>query len=562
MSGGDWFELIIIGLLVVAVALFGAAEVSITRVNRVRAYRFAEEKRRGSASLVKIAENPAPYLNVVLLLVLLSTIGGTTIATSLAVRVFGGSGEIIATFGLTLLLFVFAEVTPKTFAIQQTDRVALALAPLIAWLGRLVGPVANGLVKMANVVMPGKGLPQGPFITENEIRALAEVASDEDEIEEGEKELIHSIFEFGDTIVREVMVPRPDITAIESDKTLRDVQAIVLQFGYSRIPVYENDLDDVIGIVYAKDVLKALHQGKNDIPLRDVVRETHFVPEQKRVAEMLREMQLQKFHIALVTDEYGSVAGLVTLEDLLEELVGEITDEYDREEPEVVEVAEGVFRVDGKVAIDEVNELLDVELPDEEWDTVGGLMLGLLGSIPDEGEEVVYQNLSFKAEKIQGGGSRRCSSRGSTSGRPSRPRAPPNDRRERRGTRGAHLRSHGRARAGVRPLQRVPGRGGAARRWPRVHRRERRDRVVPDLGVRRAQRRRGDGHRGERTIDAVAVVTGADEPTPPCGGCRQALWEFGRDAVVVCATTAGARTTSTMRELFPGAFGPESFRPA
>jgi CBS domain containing-hemolysin-like protein len=402
VSGGDWFELLVIGLLVLAVALFGAAEVSITRVNRVRAYRFAEEKKRGSASLVKIAENPAPFLNVVLLLVLLSTIGGTTIATSLAVRVFGGSGEIIATFVLTLLLFVFAEVTPKTFAIQQTDRVALALAPLIAWLGRLVGPVANGLVKIANLVMPGKGLPQGPFITENEIRALGEVASDEGEIEEGEKELIHSIFEFGDTIVREVMVPRPDVTAIESDKTLRDVQALVLQHGYSRIPVYGNDLDDVIGVVYAKDVLKALHQGKNDMPLRDVVRKAHFVPEQKRVAEMLREMQLEKFHIALVTDEYGSVAGLVTLEDLLEELVGEITDEYDREEPEVVEVGDGVFRVDGKVAIDEVNELLDVELPDEEWDTVGGLMLGLLGSIPDEGQEVAYQNLSFKAERVQG----------------------------------------------------------------------------------------------------------------------------------------------------------------
>jgi CBS domain containing-hemolysin-like protein len=198
------------------------------------------------------------------------------------------------------------------------------------------------------------------------------------------------------------MVPRPDITAIESDKTLRDVQALVLQHGYSRIPVYGNDLDDVIGVVYAKDVLKALHQGKNDMPLRDVVRKAHFVPEQKRVAEMLREMQLEKFHIALVTDEYGSVAGLVTLEDLLEELVGEITDEYDREEPEVVEVGDGVFRVDGKVAIDEVNELLDVELPDEEWDTVGGLMLGLLGSIPDEGQEVTYQNLSFKAERVQG----------------------------------------------------------------------------------------------------------------------------------------------------------------
>jgi putative hemolysin len=198
------------------------------------------------------------------------------------------------------------------------------------------------------------------------------------------------------------MVPRPDITAIEGDKTLRDVQALVLQHGYSRIPVFKEDLDDVIGIVYAKDVLKALHQGKHDMPLSEIVREAHFVPESKRVADLLREMQKEKFHIALVTDEYGSVVGLITLEDLLEELVGEITDEYDTEEPELEQVADDVFRVDGKLSIDEVNELLDVELPDEEWDTVGGLMLGLLGSIPDEGEEVSFQNLRFTAERVDG----------------------------------------------------------------------------------------------------------------------------------------------------------------
>jgi magnesium and cobalt exporter, CNNM family len=402
VSATEWVEVVVIVLLIGAVAVLGAAEVSITRTNRVRAYRFREEGRRGAASLVKIADNPAPYLNVVLLLVLLSTIGGTTIATSLAVRAFDGAGEVVATVGMTLLLFVFAEVTPKTFVIQQTDRAALFLAPLVVALGRIGGPVATGLVKVANWIMPGKGLPQGPFITENEIRALAEVASDESQIEEEEKELIHSIFEFGDTIVREVMVPRPDITAIESDKTLNDVQAEVLEHGYSRIPVYEDELDNVVGVVYAKDVLKALHQGDRDMPLADIVRPPHFVPEQEKVADMLREMQQGKFHIALVTDEYGSVSGLVTLEDLLEELVGEITDEYDQEEPELVEVDEGIFRVDGKVAIDEVNDLLDVELPDEEWDTVGGLMLGLLGSIPEEGQEVTFQNLAFTAEQVQG----------------------------------------------------------------------------------------------------------------------------------------------------------------
>jgi CBS domain containing-hemolysin-like protein len=402
VSAGDWLEVVVIVLLILAVGLLGASEVSITRTNKVRAYRFREEGRRGSASLVRIAEDPASYLNVVLLLTLLATIGGTTIATSLAVRVFGGAGEVVATFVMTLLLFVFAEVTPKTFAIQQTDRVALLLAPMIVGLGRIAGPAATGLVKIANVIMPGRGLPQGPFITERELRQLAEVASEEEQIEEGEVELIHSIFDFGDTIVREVMVPRPDVTAIESDQSLRDVQALVLKHGFSRIPVYEGDLDNVVGIIYAKDVLKALHQGKADLPLRDVARRAHFVPEQKKVAELLREMQREKFHLAMVTDEYGSVSGLVTLEDLIEELVGEIADEYDVDEPEIVQVDDGVFRVDGKLGIDQVNELLDTELPSEEWDSVGGLMLGLLGSIPNEGEEVTFQNLTFVAERVQG----------------------------------------------------------------------------------------------------------------------------------------------------------------
>jgi CBS domain containing-hemolysin-like protein len=402
VSGGDWFALAVVLLLVLVVGVLGAAETAITRMNRVRAYRFVEEKRRGAQSVLRIAEDPAPYLNVVLLLTLLCQIGGTTIATTTAIRLFPSAGELIATVFMTVVLFVFAEVTPKTFAIMQTDRVALFLAPLVVGLRRIVGPVATFLVKLANVIMPGKGLPQGPFITEAEIRQLAQVASDEEQIEEGEVELIHSIFEFGDTIVREVMVPRPDIVAIEADRPLRDVQALVLQHGFSRLPVYDDDLDNVVGFVYAKDVLKAIHQGKQDMPLRDACRPARFVPESKKAADLLREMQREKFHMALVTDEYGSVSGLVTLEDLLEELVGEIEDEYDRAEPEIAEVADGVYRVDGKVSIDEVNELLDVELPDQEWDTVGGLMLGLLGSIPREGEEVTFLNLVFKAEHVNG----------------------------------------------------------------------------------------------------------------------------------------------------------------
>jgi CBS domain containing-hemolysin-like protein len=402
VNGTDWSQLVFILLLVIGNALLAATEVAITRMNRVRALRLAEEGARGSKALTRIVEEPASYLNVVLLLTLLCTIGGTTIATSLAVRHFERIGEVIATVGMTLILFVFAEVTPKTLAIQRTDRVALRVAPVLVWIARLFSPIATFLLRIANVIMPGKGLPEGPYVTEQDLRAYAEVASEEDQIEVEEKELIHSIFEFGDTIVREVMVPRPDIVAIEDDKTLRGVQELVLEHGYSRIPVFHEDLDDIVGVAFAKDVLKALHQGNADMPLTEICRPAHFVPESKKVADLLREMQKEKYHQAFVTDEYGSVTGIVSLEDLLEELVGEITDEYDREEPSAEQISEGVFRVTGKTPIDDVNELLDAELPDEEWDTVGGLVLDLFGKIPNAGEETTFQGLQFKAEEVRG----------------------------------------------------------------------------------------------------------------------------------------------------------------
>ncbi len=393
-------------VLVVVLVLFGSvlavAEASLTRMTRVRALALAEEERRNALILERIESDPPRYLNAVYLSVMFAQNGSAILVAILAERTYGGLGVTLVSVGFTLLYFVAVEAMSKTFGVLHSDGAALAVAPLVWGLGRALALPTRLLIGLANVLLPGKGLRQGPFVSEAELRAMAEAGHEEGSIEEEEKELIHSIFEFGDTIVREVMVPRPDVVAIETDKTLRDVQALVLRHGFSRIPVFKDDLDDVIGFVFAKDVLKALHQGKADMPLTDVVRPAHFVPESKKVADLLREMQQQKFHIALVTDEYGSASGLVTLEDLLEELVGEITDEYDRDEPAVVDLGNGVYRVDGRLGIGEVNELLDTELPDEEWDTVGGLMLGLLGSIPEQGEEVTYQNLVFKAEKVNG----------------------------------------------------------------------------------------------------------------------------------------------------------------
>ena len=389
-------------LFVILGSLLALAESSLTRMTRVRALSLQEDGHRNASILVRLESDPPRYLNSVYLAVMLVQNGSAILVAFLAERTFGSLGIALASFGFTLLYFVVVEAMSKTFGVLHSDRVALALSPLVFFLGRLLAVPTRVLIGIANILLPGKGLRQGPFVSESEIRSMAEVGSEEGSIEEDEKELIHSIFEFGDTIAREVMVPRPDIVAIEDDKTLRDVQALVLTHGYSRIPVYHEDLDDVLGFVFAKDVLKALHQGKVDMPLRDIVREAHVVPESKKVADLLREMQRERFHIALVTDEYGSVTGIVSLEDLLEELVGEIADEYDREEPQMAEVSDGVYRVSGKMPIDDVNELLGSELPDEEWDTVAGLVLDLFGKIPDPGEETAFQGLAFRAEEVNG----------------------------------------------------------------------------------------------------------------------------------------------------------------
>ena len=305
LTGLDGIEIGIVIAMIGVAAMLAMAETAITRIGRIRAYRLEEEGRRGAKAVVRIAENPAPYLNTVLLLILMVQLGGTTLASVIAVRHLHRVGEIVATIAMTILLFVFAEVTPKVFAVQQTDRAALRLAPIAVALTRAVGPLATGLIRLANVLIPGKGLPQGPFVTEEEIKAMAEVASEEASIEEGEKELIHSIFEFGDTLVREVMVPRPDMVCGPIDSGIQTVLDLMLRHGFSRIPVYRSTADEIEGIVYAKDVLRHLHAGKGNVPLDKLMREAYFVPETKKVADLLRDMQARRVHIAIVLDEYG-----------------------------------------------------------------------------------------------------------------------------------------------------------------------------------------------------------------------------------------------------------------
>jgi CBS domain containing-hemolysin-like protein len=396
--------LVIVGLLLVA-AFLAMAETAIARMSRVKALHLAQEKRRGAAALVKVVEDPAPYMNVVLLLTLLTHISATVLATTFALRRTEAAGEAIAAIVMTIAIFVFAELTPKTYTVQFTERAALVVGPPVLFLGRLLRPIGKLLLLVSNglmVLLPGRPLPKGPFISEEEIRHLVDIAEEEEEIEEEERELIHSIFEFGDTVVREVMVPRPDMVAIRADASVDEALKTIIDAGFSRIPIYEGDTDNIIGVLYAKDLLKRVHENKDGVKLSSLGRAPTFVPEQKKVSELLREMQDQRVHMAIVVDEYGGTAGLVTIEDLIEEIVGEIVDEYDKEEPLVEPIDDNTIRVDAKLPIDEVNELLGVELPHDEWDTVGGLVFGLTGRVPVAGEKVRYDSLEFTTERVTG----------------------------------------------------------------------------------------------------------------------------------------------------------------
>jgi CBS domain containing-hemolysin-like protein len=402
----------LLGIIVIVVLLFFAAftalsETAISRVSRVRAHHLAQERKTGSAiALERIAGEPAPFLTVVLLLTLIAHTAATAIATGLAIRHFHKAGEAVAAAVMTFVIFVFAEAVPKTFTVQRTDRAALFMARPVLLFGRILQPLSRLLILVANgamVLLPGHGLPSGPFVTEDEIRHTVDVAEEEGSIEEDERELIHSIFEFGDTVVREVMVPRPDMVTLPSEVSLHDALDMVIDAGYSRVPLYKGDTDNIVGILYAKDLLKSIHQER-DRPdtVAALGRPATFVPEQKKVADLLREMQSDRVHMVIVIDEYGGTAGLCTIEDLIEEIVGEIVDEYDKEEPLVEPIDELSMRVDGRLSIDDVNELLGAQLPDDEWDTVGGLVFGLIGRVPLTGETVRFDSLEFRTERVTG----------------------------------------------------------------------------------------------------------------------------------------------------------------
>ena len=400
-------KLVLAALLSVLIAfLLAAAEAAIWRMSRVRAHELLEEQRPGAKALARIVADSAAYLSVTAFLRIVAEATTAVLITLGVVDLVDGFWKqvLIAIGVMALVSFVVVGVSPRTLGRQHSDQVALIASPFIVGLRRVLGPLARVLVALGNAVTPGRGYRDGPFQSESELRDLVDLAGESAVIEAGEREMIHSVFELGDTVAREVMVPRTDMVTIDGTKSLRSAMSLFLRSGFSRIPVVGDGPDDVLGLLYFKDVARRVNADPDAAALAVTaqMRPMHFAPESKPVDDLLREMQRDQSHFAVVVDEYGGTAGLITIEDIIEEIVGEIADEYDREAPGVEDLRDGRFRVPASMDIDDVADLFSVEIEEDEVDTVGGLIGKHIGRVPIVGSRCEVAGLSLTAERMAG----------------------------------------------------------------------------------------------------------------------------------------------------------------
>ena len=400
-----WLQLAILIVSLFLCSIASAAETSFTSISRIKLKNLVEEGDLQAIEIEKLLSNPNKLLSTILIVNSVAVIVASSMSTVLALRFSATFGELISTILISLVVLIFCEITPKTAAVQNPLRWARVFGRPVratAWLLQPVvltlGAITNSLVRL----MGGQMKYRGPFVTEEELRLLVTVGEEEGVLEEEETEMIHSIFEFADTTVREVMIPRIDMVTLESDATVDDAVDLALQGGFSRIPVYEENIDNIIGVLYIKDMLKHLREGHNSYLVRELVRSAYFVPETKKLDDLLREIQQKHVHMVIVVDEYSSVAGLVTIEDLVEEIVGDIQDEYDREEKLYEQVNEHEYIFNAKISIDEFNEIMDMTLDDTDYETLGGFLYAQLDKIPNVDDTSVFDNVTFTVLSTHG----------------------------------------------------------------------------------------------------------------------------------------------------------------
>jgi CBS domain containing-hemolysin-like protein len=385
----DFFYLLLFVICILLSAFFSSSEVALISITKARVRTLVNDNKPGALALATLKENPDHFLTTILIGNTIVNIAAAAIATAIAISVFGSIGVGIATGDVVIVLLVFGEIGPKIYASRAPDTFPRTVAPIILFLSRIVSPI----IWIVDRVSPSLGVGRDaaePAVTEEEIKEWIDVGKEEGTIEQDEKEMLYSVLEFGDTTAREIMTPRVDVILMEDTSGIGEAIRIFNETGFSRIPVYHDQIDNITGVLNVKDVFSAMVSKRKDLSIKEIMYDPTFVPETKKIDDLLKELQVHRVQIAIVIDEYSSFVGIVTVEDILEELVGEIMDEYDKEEPEVQNISEGVYVLDAQMWVDNINDELGIGLPlDESYETVGGLLIDRLGHIPQHpGEKV------------------------------------------------------------------------------------------------------------------------------------------------------------------------------
>lgn len=408
MNTSQAWLLILSLILIVISGLMVSAETAIGRVSRGRIEELGREGDKRAARLLRVLEDRARYVNVLLFLSTVATVTATVLVAYVCEGILRswavGGAMALAVAIMVVISYVALGVAPRTLGRQHADQIALASAGIARFLAALLGPLTSLLIFVGNALTPGKGYREGPFASAAELREFVDMAEASSLIEDDERQMIHSVFELSETFAKEVMVPRTEVVFIERDRTLRQALSLGLRSGFSRIPVIGENTDDIIGLVYLKDVVRRTfehREAEQTEKVESIMRPAYYVPDSKQADELLRDMQANRQHLAIVIDEYGGTAGIVTIEDVLEEIVGEIADEHDTELPEVIELTEGGYRVSSRMHVDDFAELVGIELDadDEGVDTILGLMGLRLGRVPIAGSEVLEGGWRLTAEQ-------------------------------------------------------------------------------------------------------------------------------------------------------------------
>ncbi|MFA4825300.1 MAG: hemolysin family protein [Methanoregula sp.] len=385
----DALEILLFIICILLSAFFSSSEVALISIHRAKVRTLVNEGKPGSQAVAALKESPEHLLITILIGNNIVNVAAASLATAIAIQMFGDLGVGIATGFVVIVLLVFGEIGPKIYAAHASDSFALMVAPVILFLSRLFTPIIWVVERVSPKLGIGKEFAE-PVVTEEEIKEWIDVGKEEGTIEQGEQDMLYSVLEFADTTAREIMTPRVNVILMEDTVSFEEAIRIFNETGFSRIPVFHEQIDNITGILNVKDVFSAMVSRRKDSAIKEVMYDPMFVPETQKIDDLLKELQVHRVQMAVVIDEYSSFVGIVTVEDILEELVGDIMDEYDKEEPEVQELAPGVYVVDAQTWVEDINERMHLTLPtDETYETIGGLIIDRLGHLPKHpGEKV------------------------------------------------------------------------------------------------------------------------------------------------------------------------------